>query len=230
MTGSRKDTDSDIYRSSQPKLSPTAVNSELRRLEQAKADKNWIKGKLEVHMTKIETLKGQVDTQDKELHEIARLGASAKNKAEKALNTASRAESTEHGCQHKTTLTNLKAEMANIKTEVGKSTDQIEEWNRLVRKSLFRGWLAFGGAVLTVALVIIGWRSSDISQSADIEANKASDKVLQANDVKQEASLVRIEKKIDATGVPYIRTMFEQVLEDRDKAEKSSKSNKKKKK
>lgn len=209
-----RDTDRDIRRSSR-----THTDRELARLDKAKADIGWVEGKVEVIMTKFKAIEKRVDDHNDELGVIAKLAATAKNRASEATKAAS----ADHECTHKSTLTNIKKDI----TMLG---GKVDSWDKIVRKAMFAfvgALVVFGGGLVTWLVMHNNLSNDVITLSKDrVEDRKVLDEVKTSQE-----EMTNTLKQNKQSEVIYIKAAMEQVLEDRDKKNNAkSKNNKRRNK
>jgi hypothetical protein len=138
---------------------------EIDRLETMKVDKGWIKGKLEVHMTKISAAEKKIEEVRNELDEMANVT---------------------HECLHKNTL-------ANIQVDVSKSTKKVEEWDKLMRRAITRGSILIISTVVTVAGSLVVWLVMHNNLSNDVSTLEDNNEVDRAtlSDIKLEQATIK---------------------------------------
>ena len=216
MSGSRE-SDSDMGHSSKPTLD--VAWAEVRRVRKDKSDKLWVAGELKEDRQKFKNLKEKVETLEKALTEIQKDDRDVANQASKAQRLAEEAKADlakGHRCLHENTLMNLDSSVAETAVMMKSITS-------MRRRSYYGQGIAFLLLVITIGGTVIAWRT-------DAEVGKNERVELKANDIKQEASLKRIEGKLDRRSIDDIDGMtaaFKQALTDHDKekTEEESKPN-----
>ena len=207
MSGFR-DTDSDMGYSSKPTLD--TAWAEVRRVRKDKSDTLWVKGEFKEDRQKFKNLKEKVGTLEKALVNIQKDDRKVANEASKAQRVADevKAEMAKgHKCLHENTFSNLESSVAETAVMM-KSITQMK------RRSYLGQWISFFLFVIVIGGTIIAWRT-------DAEVGKTERVELKANDKKQEASLNRIEGKLDkpkrVDNIDGMTAAFKQALKDHDK-------------
>jgi len=184
-----------------------AVQKELLRLETSKSDKLYVDGALKVIDTKVNFMERNLDGLDKQVGEVAKLGASAKQNATEATRKADQAlsdSSSPHNCLHSNTLTNVKADLTRVTASVG-------AWDATVKRSTLKLLWAIIGLAVSLCGTAYGFGSwvgvtsnrMDVIEKSLIDTKRRSDT--------QEATLERIEA---ALAQPIDPTSFKTMIKE----------------
>jgi hypothetical protein len=158
------------------------VEKELQRLQDLKADKTWVEGKLEVQKTLIVSIQKQMDNHSADLNEVTKLSASAKKRAYEAEKVAN----ARHACTHEKTLT-------SITTDVADAIRKVESWDKMMR----RGVITFVSALVLFGGALVVWLTLHNSVRKDVNILQTDSTTMQADISTTKDTLTRIETKID---------------------------------
>ncbi len=218
-----RDTNTDMNRNSHPaKLSPTAVNAELKRLEDSKADRTFVEGKFEAYSLKHKFLAEKVGNMTESVSVMNKTLAATEGRshAAKRIVKELKDEINEgHQCLHVGTLTNIKSDMPELKKDVRSWT----KWWKISVVTFFGGLIVLGG---TLALWFVQqgdmrkdmdiWRATMAKQGQSIENLESAQK--------------KLTRAVENKGVIDIDNLVKAINDDLDAREKFDKKGKRKKK
>jgi len=208
MPDNPRETGSDIFRTSGGRPSASSIQRDIARLEKYKADVGWVKGKLEVAQTRLDGLRREVDTMQRdidghgnELTEVAKMSASAETTAKEAKMAADSG----HECVHQNTITTIKGDVTRI-------TATVAGWDTTVRKATFKVAITLISAIVVFGSALTGWfvMHNDLAHTVEDQGEDLTE--VQKKGDARDATLQRIEDKLEQSNTPQdIKAAFKEV-------------------